>query len=67
LTAILGNTFTETNDIAGSFSYFFDVVADTKTKEDVGVAGTPLTQADIRTWQQRTWIRSLPTSQRLLR
>jgi hypothetical protein len=49
--AILGTAVTQTSSgyLAGAFTNFFDVAAPVKDVNDVGVAGTPLTQADIRT------------------
>jgi hypothetical protein len=50
---ILGTALTETNagDVAESFSFFYDVdPVTTKTVDDVGVAGSSLTAADVWTY-----------------
>lgn len=54
LGSILGSTLSETlvGNLAGAFEFFYDVTTATKTVNDVGVAGTGLTAADV--WQYAT-------------
>jgi hypothetical protein len=51
ITSIMGTALNETSPgyLAAAFEFFFDVASPAKTVNDVGVAGSGLTQADVRT------------------